>query len=128
MRIEDYFQQVQETLRACLLIQFSNITYDKRGTHEGLVRGEVYFVDRSILHLREFIDVETAPERLLYVYQYLDPSHQLVFRCDNTGHHKKLNLSTFPHHRHESNNRVVVSSAPELSDVLKEIERLVRLP
>jgi hypothetical protein len=48
-----------------------SITYDKRSTHEGFIRGEVYFVDASILHLREFVDVETAVERLLYVYQYM---------------------------------------------------------
>ena len=44
------------------------MTYDKRGTHEGYLRGELYFVDASVLHVREFVDVETTVERLLYVY------------------------------------------------------------
>jgi hypothetical protein len=129
LRIEDYFQQVRQTLDACLVVQASNITYDKRGTHEGFIKGEVYFVDGSTLHLREFVDVETSLERLLYVYQYQNPTLQFVFRYDNTGHHNKLNLSTYPHHKHVDDERnVIASQPPELTDVLGEIELLVQLP
>lgn len=52
------------------------MTYDKRSTHTGFIRGELYFVDGSVLHLREFVDVETAVERLLYVYPYMDAQQQ----------------------------------------------------
>jgi hypothetical protein len=41
-------------------------SYNKRGSYEGFIRGELYIVDESILHLREFVDVETTPDRLLY--------------------------------------------------------------
>ena len=129
MRIEAYFQQVRGTLDACLLVQSSNVACDKRSTHEGFIRGEVYFVDGSLLHLREFVDVETTLDRLTYVYQYMDSTQQLVFRYDNTGHHRKLNLPTYPHHTHEgSEDNVVASPAPNLDAVLKEIEALVHLP
>lgn len=105
-----------------------DVTYDKRGSHEGFIRGEVYFVDGSILHLREFVDVEIGVDRLAYVYQYMDPVKKLVSRYDNTGHHKKLNLPTYPHHRHEgSQYNVVASPAPDLAAVLSEIEILVEL-
>jgi len=51
-----------------------------------------------------------------------------VFRYDNTGHHKKLNLPTYPHHKHEGDeNNVVASPAPDLVAVLIEIEALVQL-
>jgi hypothetical protein len=111
------------------VVQSYNVAYDKRGTHEGFVRGELYFVDGSALHLREFVDVETTIDRLMYVYQYMDPSKALVFRYDNTGHHKKLNLSTYPHHKHDgSESNVIASSPPSLATVLAEIETLVRLP
>ena len=49
------------------------MTYEKRGTHEGFIRGEITLVDESVLHVREFVDVELTVERLLYVYQYMDP-------------------------------------------------------
>ena len=129
MRIEVYFQQVCEAIDACPVIQSSDVAYDKRSTHEGFIRGEIYFVDGSILHLREFVDVETTLHRLTYVYQYLDPTRQLVFRYDNTGHHRKLNLPTFPHHKHEgSENNVAASPARDLATVLSQIEVFVQLP
>jgi hypothetical protein len=129
LRIEAYFQQLREAIDACPVVRSFNVTYDKRGSHEGFIRGEVHFVDGSMLHLREFVDVESGVERLTYVYHYVDPAKNLVFRYDNTGHHKKLNLSTYPHHKHEgTEHNVVASSAPDLAVVLSEIETLVKLP
>ena len=64
MRIEAYFHQVREAIDTCHVVQAFNVTYDKRSTYEGLIRGEIYFVDGSMLHLREFVDVEIAPDRL----------------------------------------------------------------
>ena len=58
MRIEAYFQQVRETIETCPGVQAFNVTCDKRSTYEGFVRGEVYFVDDSTLHVREFVDTE----------------------------------------------------------------------
>lgn len=128
MRIEVYFQRLRETIDACPAVRSFNVTYDKRGSYEGFIRGEVYFADDSILHLREFVDAEFDADRLTYAYQYMDPTRKLVFRYDNTGHHKKLNLPTYPHHKHEgSEHNVVVSPAPDLSAVLSEIETLVEL-
>ena len=100
MRIEAYFQQLRDLVDACPVGQSSSAAPDKRSTREGFIRGEIYFVNGSVLHLREFVDVETTVERLLYVYQYMDARQQLQFRYDNTGHHKQLNLSTYPHHKH----------------------------
>ena len=129
MRIEDYFQQLRDTIDACLMVRSFDMTYDKRGSHEGVIHGEVHFVDDSALHLREFVDVEMAVDRLTYVYQYMDPDRKLVFRYDNSGHYKKLNLPTYPHHKHEgSESQVVPSSAPDLMTVLNEIEMAIKLP
>jgi hypothetical protein len=104
-------------------------TYEKRGTHEGFIRGEIIFVDESVLHFREFVDVELAIERLLYVYQYMSPDQRLVFRYDNTGHHKRLNLTTYPHHKHDGAEETIIPlKAPVLNDVLSEIEAFIELP
>jgi len=129
LRIEAYFRQIEKIIEACPVIQLSNVTYEKRGTHEGFIRGELYFVDGSILHLREFVDVEITEDRLMYACQFNDSSKNLVFRYDNTGHHKKLSLSTYPHHKHNGGeNNVIPSAAPDLAIVLQEIELLVQLP
>ena len=129
MRIETYFRQIEKIIDACPVIQLSNVTYEKRGTHEGFIRGELCFVDGSTFYLREFVDVEMTPDRFMYAYQFIDPSQKLVFRYDNTGHHKKLGLSTYPHHKHDGlETRVIPSAAPNLTTVLQEIESLIQLP
>ncbi len=123
MRVEAYFDQVRQIVESCAAVQSFNLTFDKRSTYEGFVRGEVYFADGSILHVREFVDVEVLPERLTYVYQYMNEMQQLVFRYDNTGHHRKRNLSTYPHHKHEGGEEnVVISAAPDLAQVLDQVE------
>lgn len=128
LSIESYFQQIGALIEACPVVQSSSVTYDKRARHEGFVRGELFFVDGSVLHLREFVDVEDGIDRFTYVYQYMDANRTLVFRYDNTGHHKKLNLPTYPHHKHVGDEDVVVaSSAPSLAEVLDEIMLLVEL-
>lgn len=127
MRIEDYFQQIQKIVKSCSVVQLSNITYEKRGTHDGFIRGRLYFTDSSTLHWREFIDVGLIEDRLMYVYQYMDSSNNMVFRYDNTGHHRKLNLSTYPHHKHEGcEDKVVPSKSTDLASVLKEVESFVQ--
>ena len=129
MGVEAYFQRLREAIDTCPIVNAFNVTYDKRASHEGFIRSEVYFVDGSILHLREFVDVEIDVDRLVYVYQYMDPDKELVFRYDNTGHHKELNLPTYPHHKHEGNeHNIITSSVPDLESVLKEIETLVESP
>jgi len=114
LRIEDYFQQIRSAIDACPLIRSSRITYDKRSTYSGLIRGELHFPDGSVLFLREFVDVEIFEERLTYAYQYMDSGTKLVFRYDNTGHHKKLNVSSYPHHKHLGNGEVVYGRLKQL--------------
>jgi hypothetical protein len=119
---------MQNAVSACSVVQSFNLTFDKRGTHEGFVRGEIYFIDGSVLHMREYVDVEMDIDRLMYTYHYVNPSNLLVFRYDNTGHHKRLNLPTYPHHKHlDGANEVIASSAPDLVAVLSEIEAMLPL-
>lgn len=129
MSIDEYFRQVADLIAACAIVQSSSVAFDKRARHEGYFRGELHFVDGSVLHVREFVNVENGIDRLTYVYQYVDASLLLVFRYDNTGHHKKLNLPTYPHHKHDGSEDVVIASpAPDLTRVLDEIAWIVTLP
>jgi hypothetical protein len=60
---------------------------------------------------------------------YITASKKLVFRYDNTGHHKKLRLPTYPHHKHQGyEDNVILSTAPDLASVFDEIDSLVQLP
>lgn len=93
----------------------------------GYIRGEIYFADDSVLHIREFVDVENSIERFTYSYHYMNDEQQLLFRYDNTGHHQKLNLPTYPHHKHEgTQDNIIPAPAATLALVLEEIEELLR--
>jgi len=84
-------------------------------------------VDGSAFYLREFVDVEIIPDRLMYAYQFIDSSQKLVFRYDNTGHHKKLGLSIYPHHKHDGvETRVIPSAVPDLATVFASLLKLLR--
>lgn len=131
MRIEAYFERVKNLVENCPFVQLSDLTYEKRGTYEGFVHGEVIFVDNSVLHLREYVDVEmeTTAERLMYVYHYVDGKQEFQFRYDDTGHHQDLKFPTYPHHKHDSSEKnVLSSSAPDLAAVLDEIQGLIVIP
>ena len=59
----------------------------------------------------------------------MDQAGKLVFRYDNTRHQRDRHLSTYPHHKHEGEeNRIVASSPPDLTIILRQIESLIRLP
>jgi len=77
----------------------------------------------------EYVDVEDQTDRLMYSYHYTDAEDKLIFRYDNTGHHRKLKLATYPHHKHERyQDNILPSPAPVLAKVLDEIQACVVLP
>jgi len=122
--IEDYFRQVATLITNAGIIHSSSITYDKRSTYVGFIRGDIYFLDGSLLHLREFVNVQHGIERYMYAYHYQRPDGTLVFRYDNTPHFPAL--PTFPHHKHEgSESNVVSASPPDLQAILTEIQDLI---
>jgi hypothetical protein len=95
-----------------------------RSAHIGLVRGEIYFLDGSLLHIREFVNVEHGVERYTYAYHYQRADSSLVFRYDDTPHFP--DLPSFPHHKHEHSEANVMPSTPQdLEAVLAEIHHLV---
>jgi hypothetical protein len=121
--IEDYFEQVRRAILNCPIVDQLNFDAEKRDTYEGFIRAEISFTDGSILQVREFVSVETSIVRDMYAYQYMNPAKTLIFRYDNTPHHQKLNLPTFPHHKHEGReDNVIASNAPMLWDILSEIQ------
>ena len=125
MLIDDYFQVIHETIETCPAVHSSDVTYDKRTSYQGFIKGVILILDNSTLHFREFVDVETDVELYMYAYHY-QRGNQFIFRYDNTEHHRRLKLATFPHHKHDRDEaNVIVASAPTLAAVLAEIETLL---
>jgi len=109
-----------------LIVQRFELETEKRTDTLGFIRGNIYFRDRSLLHIREFVDVEILIDRGKYTYQYMSQEGDLIFRYDNAPHHQKLNLSTFPHHKHDRfEDNVVVSDAPLLEEICQEIQQII---
>ena len=126
MLIEDYFQEIQLLFESSARVNSLKIETDKRGMYEGFIRGKISFKNNSLLHFREFVHVEILVDRKMYSYQYMSSDNNLIFRYDNTEHHRKLNLATFPHHKHDgSEENVVQSDAPFLAEVLEEIRKIL---
>jgi hypothetical protein len=120
--LEAYFRDIQALVAACPIVQSENLVYEVRSRDRGFIRGEVTFKDGSVLCVREFVKVTSAVLREMYAYQYMDTENGLIFRYDNTGHHQKLNLPTFPHHKHDgSEANVVAADTPTLAEVLQEV-------
>ncbi|MCP4104113.1 MAG: hypothetical protein GY749_01025 [Desulfobacteraceae bacterium] len=82
MLIEDYFHRITEAIDKCNGVQSSSVTYDKRSSYVGFIRGSIWFSDSSVLHLREFVNVQHGTERYMYAYQYQNSSDAIIFRYD----------------------------------------------
>ena len=125
--IEDYFRQVDALIANTGIVHSSSMTYDKRSTYVGFIRGSVYFLDGSVLHLREFVSVQHGVERYMYAYHYQRSDSTFLFRYDNTPHFP--GLPSFPHHKHEGTESTVLSASPvDLQVVLTEIQGLMAAP
>ena len=125
MLIENYFQEINNLVSACQFVRNFELIADKRSGYGGFIRGNIYFLDNSLLHLREFVNVKNGIYRGKYAYQYMDAANNLIFRYDNAQHHQKLNLANYPHHKHQgSEDNIISSDAPMLADILLEIEEL----
>ena len=122
MLLNEYFRQIQILVDQYAIVQESNIVYEARSHDRGFIHGELRLTSGGTLAVREFVKTTSIVDREMYTYQYMTAENQLIFRYDNTGHHRKLNLSTFPHHKHDgSETNVIVSAAPNLAEVLQEI-------
>ena len=122
--IEDYFRDLELLITKMRIVIAANVTYDKRSATIGFVRGELFFLDGSRLHLREYINVEPVIDRYTYSYHYQSASGALIFRYDNTPHYP--HLPDFPHHKHVKNETNVINAQPaNLAIVLTEVQSIV---
>ena len=110
MLIEIYFQQIYDLIQSSRIAEIFNLDCEKRGFYEEFIGGKIKFKNNAVLHLREFVYVEISIDRKMYSYQYMDSKNNLLFRYDNTEHHQKLNLPTFPHHKHDGSEDNVIKS------------------
>jgi hypothetical protein len=124
--IKNYLERIRTLLKNSAIIRTVELETEKRTDSLGLIRGNVIFIDGSRLYIREFVEIEISIDRGKYSYQYINQNDDLIFRYDNAPHHQKLNLSSFPHHKHDRHeDRIVISKAPFLEEIFQEIEQII---
>jgi hypothetical protein len=65
LSIETYFAQIQNAIASSPLVINSDIHFGKRGEEAGYFRGCLIFRDETLLHFREYIDLEDGLDRLM---------------------------------------------------------------
>ena len=125
--IEAYFEKLLHTISASLVVRTRNVTFDQRSSSIGFIGGDIYFVDGSLLHFRELVNLQLTDERVMYAYHYQGKAQRLIFRYDNTAHFP--NLLNAPHHKHIGEEQVigVEGEIPNLGEILREIEALIEI-
>ncbi|MBE0680807.1 MAG: hypothetical protein IH589_02745 [Anaerolineales bacterium] len=113
-----------DLLAALPFVESSNVNLEKRGDLAGFIRGEVEFQDgSSLLFFRELIDLRLPLQKIMYAYHYQKVDGTLIFRYDNTAHHRSV--STFPIHKHLRGGDVTSAEVPTLERILREIEEFI---
>jgi len=122
--IEQYVQSLHQLIAGSPIIAGSNVVLEKRTTRTGLIRGDLTLRDGSRLYFRELVNTGASVERKMYSFHYQTNTGILIFRYDDTPHHR--HVDSFPHHKHDGSEKNVVAAAPpDLFQVINEIERTV---
>jgi len=121
--IEEYFREIEGWITDCPYVVESCIEKDKRSFHIGIIEGKIKFRDGSLLHFLEFVSVKDEINKFKYSYHFQTEDRRLIFRYDVAPHHK--DISSFPHHKHLGPGKVTAATAPNLKEVLQEIETIL---
>ncbi len=104
------------------------VDYAEFGDGVAQYRIRVILLNRSQLQCVERVRLQ--PDGLhfeTYSFHWQRPDGSLIFRCDNAPHHPEL--STFPHHIHESDDaHVMPHEAIDVAEVLEKIEKILAEP
>jgi len=122
--IEQYAHRMLQTIAGSPIVAASSVLLDKRTARSGLIRGDLTMLDGSRLYFRELVDAGNIAARQMYSYHYQSETGTLIFRYDDTPHHR--HLSSFPHHKHaDTEKNVIAALPPDLAQILREIESIV---
>ena len=124
MLIAEYFQEIESLITSYPKILESRIHKDIRSVHIGIIEGTISFMDESVLHFIEFVDVQESITIFKYSYHYQNREGILIFRYDMAPHHKEL--ENFPHHKHLPGEKVIKATSPALANVLDEIDDSIK--
>ncbi len=118
-----YLHRLYDTVISRGYIELEQLVFDNRSNRRGTITGRLKFHDGSLLDFGEVLILRNKQiVKLRYAYHYQNALGDVIFRYDNAPHYP--NLPTYPHHKHIGS-AIEPAQAPDLSEVLREIEQLV---
>lgn len=121
--IKTYLLRLYDTIISRGYIEIEGLIIEDQAGQSSAIEGRLKFHDGSLLEFDEAVlwrDQEVV--KLRYAYHYQDQKGNLIFRYDNAPHHPYI--LTYPHHKHVGST-VEPAQAPDLAQVLNEIEALI---
>ena len=79
----ELFRQALEKLENYGYTESMDIKEEIRPNKQAIVKAKITLIDRSVLHIKEYIDAKYKIEKVSYAYQYQDRNGELIFRYDN---------------------------------------------
>lgn len=123
MSLYGYLARLEDTLRSRQDIENRNLQITLT-TIGAILRVDLCFYNGSQLSVVEEVERigHRDVRRIAYKFHYQRADGTMIFRYDNAPHYP--GVPTFPHHKHVGDS-VVAAEEPDLSDVLREIDRLI---
>ena len=112
------FQRSIEKLENYGYTESVEIKEEIRPNKQAVLKAKIVLVNRSILHIKEYIDAKYTMQKLSYAYQYQANNGELIFRYDNAVHRPALG---FREHKHTKDGTIVEASLPDISDIVNEV-------
>jgi hypothetical protein len=104
-------------------VEIERLDFDELPGRQGIIEGRLKFHDGSLLDFDEVVLLRDEQiVKLRYAYHYQNESGAVIFRYDNAPHYPTI--ITYPHHKHVDSG-VEPAHAPDLSEVLHEIEQMI---
>ena len=121
--LKRYLHRLYDTIISRGYIEIEHLGFDELPGRQGIIEGRLKFHDGSLLDFDEVVLVRNEEiVKLRYAYHYQSEAGNAIFRYDNAPHYP--NIFTYPHHKHVGA-AVQPAQAPDLSEILREIEQLI---
>lgn len=126
MPLKEYLTTLQSRLAEAPFVTSTTLNYEERPPTAAIIKGTLLFTDGSQLDFREFIITQPVFQVVKYAYNYRR-GDLLIFRYDNANDPAAKNLTTYPSHKHVTQ-EILAAPQPSLGQVLQEITSKLKFP
>ncbi len=122
--IRKFISEIEKSINSSSIVLSSNIQkFFGPGEETAYLKGHITIIDSSILEIAIFaIESRGSLSIDKYRLHYMNNSGQMLFRYDNSPHHREI--ETHPHHKHTLD-KIISSKMPTIEDILNEISATI---